>query len=105
MMGNRKAVDSTIKAMRKDGRLKAEDAATVQMVESLADAVDIDPANASLWREFRASLDSLMRLGLEEKNDGDEIALIIASLRGTTEVSDSSDAKPAKPRARSRKAG
>lgn len=103
-MGNRKAVDSTIKAMRKDGRLKAEDAATVQMVESLADAVDIDPANASLWREFRASLDSLMRLGLEEKNDGDEIALIIASLRGTAEVSDSSDAKPAKSRARSRKA-
>jgi hypothetical protein len=104
-VGNRKAVDATIKAMRKDGRLKAADAATVQMVESLADAVDIDPANASLWREFRASLDSLMRLGLEEKNDGDEIALIIAALRGPAEVSDSSESKPAKPRARSRKVG
>lgn len=104
-MGNRKAVESTIKALRKEGRLRVEDAAIVQMVESLADSVDLDPANASLWREFRAALDTLMRLGLEEKNDGDEISLIIASLRGGAEVSDASDAKPAKSRARSRKVG
>lgn len=103
-MGNRKAVESTIKALRKEGRLRVEDAAIVQMVESLADSVDLDPANASLWREFRAALDTLMRLGLEEKNDGDEISLIIASLRGTAEVSDSSDAKPGKSRVRGRKA-
>jgi hypothetical protein len=85
-MSNRDAVANTIKALEVEGRLTSADAAIVQMVEGLADAVDNDPGNASLWREFRAALETLRTLNLEVENDQDEISIIIAALRGSASV-------------------
>ena len=89
---NAAAVARTVEALRVAGRLRDEDAATVQMVESLALAVDSDPGNASLWREFRAALDSMMKLGEVNDDDADEITRILAALRGSSQVDDSEDA-------------
>ena len=100
---NAAAVARTVEALRVAGRLRDEDAATVQMVESLALAVDSDPGNASLWREFRAALDSLMKIGEVNDADADEINLILTALRGSTEMDDTEDTKPRNSRARGSK--
>ena len=104
-MTNRDAVSVTIRALMAEGRIREEDAAVVQMVESLAGSVDDDPANASLWREFRAGLETLRRLGEEDENDGDEISLIIAALRGDSKVRDAEDSGSVDSGAGGRKAG
>jgi len=75
---NRTAVNVTVTALQDSGRLAPADAARVSMVESLADAVDADPGNASLWREFRQALDGLM----VERDDGiDEFAAVLGVLQ------------------------
>lgn len=75
---NRTAVNVTVLALQDSGRLSPADAARVSMVESLADAVDADPGNASLWREFRQALDGLM----VERDDGiDEFAAVLGVLQ------------------------
>lgn len=100
---NSAAVARTVEALRTAGRLQDEHAATVQMVESLALAVDTDPGNASLWREFRAGLDSLLKVGEVNDADADEISLIISALRGTAEVDDSKNTKSRDSRVRGSK--
>ncbi len=97
---NREAVDQTIGALESDGKLKPEHAALVTMVQGLASSVDEEPQNASLWREFRAALETLRQIGLEDEQDEDEISLIIAALRGSAPVYNSEDAGPAKSRSR-----
>lgn len=103
-MSNREAVSETISALNVEGRLTSADAAIVQMVEGLADAVDADPGNASLWREFRAALETLRTLNVEVENDQDEISFIIAALRGSASVQHAKDVKPIDVRGRGGKA-
>jgi hypothetical protein len=87
MTTNAEAAESTLEALRELGRLEAVDSAKVQAVRSLAVAVDIDPQNASLWREYRAALADL----LEDADGGiDEFAELLRNLR--TEVRHPEDA-------------
>lgn len=51
---NVQAIEVVIKAMRATGRLEDVDEAVVTAARTLARAVDDDPGNASLWREYRA---------------------------------------------------
>lgn len=104
-MLNREAVDLTIKNLETDGKLLPEHAAVVTMVQGLASSVDEEPQNASLWREFRAALETLRRIGLEGQDDQDEISLIIAALRGSASIQHAEDVKPVNARPRSRKTG
>ena len=104
-MLNREAVDQTIGAMESDGKLRPEHAALVTMVQGLASSVDDEPHNASLWREFRAALETLRQIGLEGQEDEDEISVIIAALRGAAQVRNPEKPKPVKPRSGSRKTG
>ena len=70
------AARTTLKALTAAGQLHEADAARVAMVLSLAQAVDDEPDNASLWREYRAA-----EASLHETRDGatdDEAALIKA---------------------------
>lgn len=53
---NLEAAERTIRALRDLGRFEASDEARVTAVLSLARAVDADPANAALWREYRLSI-------------------------------------------------
>lgn len=86
---NVEAVAATLTAMREAGRLDATDSATVVVAESLARAVDDDPGNASLWREFRAALNDLRGVGASDA-DRDEISQIIEALRSGSQVGNSS---------------
>lgn len=66
---NRRAVDDTLDAFRAEGRITAEHAALVQLVQSLADACDREPRNASLWREYRGAVTDLGRLAQDGAAD------------------------------------
>jgi len=74
---NRSAVELMLEALRDSGKLENVDAARATAAQALADAVDSDPTNASLWREYRASLEMLRLL-----SDGsvDEFAKLLESL-------------------------
>jgi len=104
-VSNFHAVQQTIGALTSDGKLRPEHSGVVAMVQGLASSVDDDPGNASLWREFRAGLETLRQIGLEGEQDEDEISVIIAALRGSASVRNEDDAGPVKSRARGRKAG
>jgi hypothetical protein len=95
MPGNYAAVETTIQALEQADRLTDEHAAIRQAALSLADAVDAEPGNASLWREFRAVIETLRSIGATEEDD-DEVTLILAALRGPAPVVNTEDAKPAK---------
>jgi hypothetical protein len=69
-----------IAALMSMGRLEKVDSALVAAVRSLADAVDVDPANASLWREYRAAENDLRGIGAEVD---DELTKALADLRTT----------------------
>jgi hypothetical protein len=75
---NLEAVDLTISAMQAAGFVEDVDAALVEAIRGVARAVDADPANASLWREYRALLADLRELG---DGDSDAFAELLASLR------------------------
>jgi len=81
---NRTAVETTVEALRSTGRLEAMDEARVIAACALADAVDADPTNASLWREYRAAVETL---GLATDGGTDEFAALMAGL--SAEVGDS----------------
>jgi hypothetical protein len=73
----RAATETAIEALEVLGRLNDIDAARVAALRALADAVDSDPTNASLWREYRAT-EQLLR----EKNDpsSDDFTQLLAAL-------------------------
>jgi len=74
---NRSAVEETVGALEQLGRLEQVDSARVAAARALADAVDAEPGNASLWREYRAALESLSQIG---SDSGDDFGKLIESL-------------------------
>jgi hypothetical protein len=95
---NRSAAEATIAALRSAGRLELIDSARIATLQTLADAVDADPVNASLWREYRAA-ESALR---EVHDDGNaELAEILERL--STPMVDATDAGTPKPRAKGRR--
>lgn len=78
----RNAADEMVAAMRELGRIEAVDAVRVAALLSLADAVDANPENASLWAQFRAAEAALREIG----TDGDDsfeqsVAALQAAIR------------------------
>ena len=90
---NRTAVETTVEALRATGRLEAVDEARVIAACALADAVDADPTNASLWREYRAAVETLR---LATDGGTDEFAALMAGL--SAEVGDSKNRRTRDPR-------
>ena len=83
---NRIAADATITALRSAGRLELIDSARISMLQTLADGVDADPVNATLWREYRAAETALREI----TDDGtDELAEILSRL--STPMGDAED--------------
>jgi hypothetical protein len=52
-------IEQTLKELRRLGRVERIDAAAVQMVRSMARALDDDPSNAALWRQYREAVGEL----------------------------------------------
>ncbi len=59
MGDNASELGKTIAELRRFGRIEDIDAARLQMLRSMARAVDADPANAALWRQYREALKDL----------------------------------------------
>jgi hypothetical protein len=58
-MTNSSQFARTLRELRRMGRVETVDAAAVQAVRSMAFALDADPANAALWRQYREALKEL----------------------------------------------
>jgi hypothetical protein len=56
---NRGQLEQTLKELRRLERLGKIDAAAVQALRSMAAALDAEPANAALWRQYREALREL----------------------------------------------
>lgn len=56
---NRGQLEQTLKELRRLGRLEKIDAAAVQALRSMACALDADPSNAALWKQYREALREL----------------------------------------------
>jgi hypothetical protein len=65
---NRGQLEQTLKELRRLGRVEKIDAAAVQALRSMAGALDADPSNAALWRQYREALRELAA------DDGDSTA-------------------------------
>ena len=58
-MNNHSQLLRTLRELRRMGRIEAVDAAAVQALRSMAAALDADPSNAALWRQYREALREL----------------------------------------------
>jgi hypothetical protein len=58
-MTNASQLGRTLRELRRRGRIESVDAAAVQALRSMAGALDEDPANAALWRQYREALREL----------------------------------------------
>lgn len=85
---NRKAADKTVTTIRGMQRLEAIDDALVMAFRMLAEAVDHDPTNAALWREYRSAEVALRMVGSD--GGGDELSRILAEM--STAVGDTKNA-------------
>jgi hypothetical protein len=56
---NRGQLEQTLKELRRLERIGKMDAAVVQALRSMAAALDADPGNAALWRQYREALREL----------------------------------------------
>jgi hypothetical protein len=56
---NRGQLEQTLKELRRTERIGKVDAAAVQALRSMAFALDGDPCNAALWRQYREALREL----------------------------------------------
>ncbi len=94
---NRAAAEATIAVLRDAGHLNPVDSARIATLQALADAVDADPDNASLWREYRAAEASLREV--HDETD-EELPGLIAGL--STPVGNPPNARKANARASTR---
>lgn len=79
------AVQATIDSM--DACTLAEvDDAVITMVEGLAAAVDVDPKNAALWREYRAALQTLREAAAGGSDDDTASFLVTVQTPGSAKV-------------------
>lgn len=89
----RTALEVTVAELERLGRLNPTDAARVEIARTLADALDLEPGSAILWREYRAAEKQLR----EESNEhSDPFDQLLASL--SAQVRDEEKPKKAKPR-------
>ncbi len=73
---NAAGLERTIKAMA--GRLDDTNEALLALARGLAAAVDVDPDNAALWREYRAAVTALSEVGTDSDVDDDTQAFLLA---------------------------
>jgi hypothetical protein len=75
------ALAATVAELQRLGRIETLDAAQVQLVRSLAVAVDSEPANSGLWRQYREALADLLRA---DDDADDELAEALEALRSSS---------------------
>lgn len=56
---NQAAIETTLVELERMGRLETIDAAKVQALRSMAEALDLNPFNSQMWREYREAIGGL----------------------------------------------
>lgn len=72
MGNNASELGRTIAQLREMGRLEKVDAASLQALRSIARALDDNPQNAALWRQYR---EALRELTTDDSSDSVDEAL------------------------------
>jgi len=80
---NRKALERTLIILRKLGRIEDVDAARVQTLRGIADALDADPLNAQMWRTYRDAVEDMMR---QDDDANDDLEKALAAIRSSAPV-------------------
>jgi len=89
---NERAVNATLKELKANTTLDVVPRALVELVRSLAAAVDAEPGNAALFREYRASLDDLREAASTATDDDTaEFRISIQTPRGRASLVDPED--------------
>ena len=89
---NLRAVNKTLKAFDDQGVLDSVPEALVEFCRSLARAVDAEPGNAALAREYRAGLSDLRAAAAAAPDDDSaEFLVSIRTPRGRATVVDATD--------------
>jgi hypothetical protein len=70
---NAKAIEVTLDQLKQMGRLETIDTARVQALRSIAAALDENPFNSQMWREYREALEGLT---VDDSGDGSADDLI-----------------------------
>lgn len=83
---NAAAMESTLTELRRLGRFEDVDAARVQALRSMAAALDDNPYNSQMWREYREALNEVLKAD-DDADDG--LAAALAQIRGAAEMGDS----------------
>ena len=81
----RRATEETIRILESTHRLEDVDAARVQILRSLADAIDKDPTNAQMFRTYREAIEDLMRA---DDTPGDDLDKELAEIRSAGPMGD-----------------
>jgi hypothetical protein len=90
----RTALETTIEALRTAGRLEDIDDARVQIARGLASAVDAQPDNPTIWREYRAAEKALREESENHADPFDQLIASIASEVGNTPKQKAKNARP-----------
>lgn len=86
---NERAVNATLRDLKADGSIAAVPKSLVQLCKSLARAVDSEPGNAALFREYRASLDDLRETATASlDSDAADFLISIQTPRGRATLVD-----------------
>ena len=89
---NERGIARTLKDLKAAGSLALVPAALVELCKSLARAVDEEPGNAALFREYRASLDDLRETAAGAGDDDTaEFLISIQTPRGRASLVDGAD--------------
>lgn len=84
---NLRAARQTLAELSRLGRLEKIDAVKREALLSIAAAVDENPFNSQMWREYREQVREVMDVGDEDSDD--VLAAALASLGGVPKVGDS----------------
>lgn len=71
------ALRKTIRSLKRAGRITDAHAALLAIVEGMAVAVELEPTNAALWKEYRSALASLVEVAADvDSRSADVVALV-----------------------------
>jgi hypothetical protein len=91
-VSNATGLEKTLKALTAAGRLDEDDGALVALARALAAAVDAEPDNAALFREYRQTLVALAAAGSDNiDDDARDFILSIRTPQLRTSVRDIED--------------
>jgi hypothetical protein len=75
---NASAIEETLAELKRMGRLEKVDAARIQAVRSMARALDQNPFNSQMWREYREAIGGL----IADDSGSDSIDELLDELSG-----------------------